>query len=59
LLLLTSNIKRLYSSEANVTLNGEQHKMMADQITTVSKERLKERLGMLNSDDIRAVEHAI
>jgi mRNA interferase MazF len=56
---LTSNVERLYPSEAYVTLNGEQRKAMADQIATVSKQRLKERLGKLTADDIKAVERAI
>jgi mRNA-degrading endonuclease toxin of MazEF toxin-antitoxin module len=32
---------------------------MADQIATVSKQRLKERAGRLEATDLRAVEHAI
>ena len=38
---LTSNIARLYPSEAYVTLKGKQSKAMADQLATVSKLRLK------------------
>jgi mRNA interferase MazF len=56
---LTSNIERLYPSEAYVTLNGEQRKAMADQIATVSKQRLKERLGRLTREDMKAIERAI
>ncbi|MBI3697098.1 MAG: type II toxin-antitoxin system PemK/MazF family toxin [Acidobacteria bacterium] len=56
---LTSNVSRLYPCEALVTLNGEPHKAMADQIATVSKQRLKERLGRLSREDLRAVERAI
>ena len=37
---ITSNIDRLYPSEAYVTLQGKKNKTMADQITTVSKLRL-------------------
>jgi mRNA-degrading endonuclease toxin of MazEF toxin-antitoxin module len=32
---------------------------MADQIATVSKRRLKSRLGTLSLDDLRSVEHAV
>lgn len=32
---------------------------MADQIATVSKQRLKQRLATLSLDDIRAIERAI
>ncbi len=56
---LTSNVGRLYPSEAYVTLNGEQRKAMADQLATVSKLRLKDRMGRLSRDDIAAVERAI
>jgi mRNA interferase MazF len=56
---ITSKIDRLYPSEAYVTLNGEQRKALADQIATVSKARLKDRLGTLSSEDIRQVERAI
>jgi mRNA-degrading endonuclease toxin of MazEF toxin-antitoxin module len=40
-------------------LNGEPRKDMADQLATVSKQRLKSRLGVLQADDMRAVEQAI
>jgi mRNA interferase MazF len=56
---ITSNIERLYPSEAYVILNGKQRKAMADQISTVSKQRLKERLGILTGDDMKAIERAI
>jgi len=56
---LTSKIDRLYPSEAYVMLNGEQRKALADQIATVSKARLKERLGALSAVDLRQVERAI
>ncbi|MBU1181423.1 MAG: type II toxin-antitoxin system PemK/MazF family toxin [Proteobacteria bacterium] len=41
---ITSNIDKLYPSEAYVTFRGKKSKAMADQITTVSKKRL------INSD---------
>jgi mRNA interferase MazF len=56
---LTSNVGRLYPSEAYVTLNGEQRKAMADQLSTISKLRLRESLGRLGRDDMAAVERAI
>ena len=37
---LTSNIAKLYPSEAYVTVAGQQSKAMADQLATVSKQRL-------------------
>ena len=56
---LTSKVDRLYPSEAYVTLVGEQRKAMTDQLTTVSKTRLRDRIGTLSLDDLRAIERAI
>ncbi len=41
---LTSNVDRFYPSEALVTLKGKQNKVMADQLTPVSKGRLISRM---------------
>src|SRR5258706_5731278 len=49
---ITSNVERLYPSEAYVVLNGQQRKAMADQITTVSKQRLGSLIGMLATPDL-------
>jgi mRNA interferase MazF len=56
---LTSNVERLYPSEAYVDLGGTQHKAMADQIATVAKRRLLRRSGRLSASDIEGVERAI
>jgi len=56
---LTSNVDRLYPSEAFVTLNGRLGKAMADQLTTVSKERLISQVGRLSRDDMSQVERAV
>lgn len=56
---LTSNVGRLYPSEAYVTLNGERRKAMADQLSTISKLRLRDGLGRLSREDMGAVEKAI
>jgi mRNA interferase MazF len=56
---LTSNVARLYPSEAYVVLDGEQRKAMADQLTTVTKARLRQRIGLLSAADIAGVERAI
>jgi len=56
---ITSNATRVYPCEAPIDLNGEPRKAMADQIATVSKQRLKSRLATLSLDDIRAIERAI
>ncbi len=56
---LTSNTDRLYPSEAVVIFEGKESKAMADQLATVSKDRLFRRAGMLSEDDMHKVEHAI
>lgn len=56
---LTSKVKRVYPSEALVALNEEPNKAMADQLTTVSKQRMINQAGVLSYDDLRNVEHAV
>lgn len=56
---ITSNLGRLFPSEARVTVGGEQRKAMADQLATVGKERLGGCLGRLDAADLRSVERAI
>jgi mRNA interferase MazF len=56
---LTTNVARLYPSEAYVTVSGEQRKAMADQLSTISKLRLRERIGRLGAADVLAVERTI
>jgi mRNA interferase MazF len=56
---LTSNVDRLYPSEAYVTLNGKQAKAMADQLAIVSKLRLLNRAGVLSREDMQRVGEAV
>lgn len=56
---LTTNTARLYPGEAYVDLHGERRKVMADQLTTASKPRLRGRLGRLSPADLAAVERAV
>jgi mRNA interferase MazF len=56
---LTSRTDRLYPGEAYVMLEGQRRKAMADQITTASKLRLRQRIGGLDPADMAAVDRAI
>jgi len=56
---ISSNVKKLFPSEAYVQLNGEQRKAMADQISTASVERFHKKIGVLSAEDLRRVEHAV
>jgi mRNA interferase MazF len=56
---ITSNIERIYPGEAFVSLNAEKRKAMADQLTTVSKQRLTGKIGILSREDVTRVEVAV
>jgi mRNA interferase MazF len=56
---LTSQIAKVYPSEALVTFAGKQGKAIADQLTTVSKLRLVDCGGKLSPAELRRVERAI
>jgi len=56
---LTSNVQRLYPSEAHVTFQRRQGKAMSDQVTTVSKLRLIERAGALSDEEMQRVGKAL
>ncbi len=56
---LTSNVERLYPSEAYVLLKGKKYKAMADQLTTVSKLRLVNLIGRLSQADLQKIEEII
>jgi mRNA interferase MazF len=56
---LSTQVGRLYPSEAVVTLNGQAQKAMADQLTTVSKVRLSNRTGQLSARDMSQIERIV
>lgn len=56
---VTSNVSRLYASEAYVEVAGKRHKAMADQITTAAKRRLQRRMGRLSQADLADLDRAI
>jgi mRNA interferase MazF len=56
---LTSNTGRVYPAEAVVEVAGHMSKAMADQLTTVAKERLSRRLGVISRADLEAVERVV
>ncbi|NOZ71630.1 MAG: type II toxin-antitoxin system PemK/MazF family toxin [Chloroflexi bacterium] len=56
---LTSKTGRVYPSEALVHVGQRQNKAMADQLTTVSKRRLMDKLGRVSRDDMLMIESAI
>ena len=56
---LTSRVDRVYPSEAIVKVGRRQSKAMADQMTTVSKQRLTNQMGKISGVDLEKVERAI
>lgn len=56
---LTTNVDRLYPSEAYVVLAGRQNEAMADQLTTVSKKRLLSLIDRISNADMKKVEQAV
>jgi mRNA interferase MazF len=56
---ITSNIGKLYPSEAYITFHGKKSKAMADQVTTVSKKRLINSVGTISATEMEGVGKAI
>jgi mRNA interferase MazF len=56
---LTKNTGRLYPSEAIVVVDGKESKAMADQLTTASKERLVNKLGVVSEDEMKSIERIV
>jgi len=56
---LTSNIDKLYPSEAYVTFRGKKAKAMTDQITTVSKKRLLNSDGFISDMELESISQAV
>lgn len=56
---LTSRVERVYPCEAVVTIAGKNNKAMADQLTTVSKKRLLNKIGKISEKDLQNLEHAV
>ncbi len=56
---LTTSVDRIYPSEANVAVRRRKHKAMADQLTTISKVRLVNRIGRLSKPVLEDVGRAI
>jgi mRNA interferase MazF len=56
---ISSNVDKLYPSEAYVTFRGQKAKAMADQITTVSKKRLINSAGSISYIEMEGIGKAI
>lgn len=55
----TGNTGKLYPCEAYITIKDKTSKAMADQIMTVSKTRLLDKIDALSADDMIDVDHIL
>ena len=56
---LSSQVERIYPSETVVTLSGQTSKVMADQIMTADKRRIKQIMGTLSQADLQTVQRVV
>ncbi len=56
---LTSNVSRVYPGETVVSVKGQQSKVMADQIMTADKVRLRSQIATLSKAEMAAVDDII
>jgi len=56
---LSSKTEKLFPCDAKVLVAGQESKAMADQLTTVAKEKCTGRIGVLSASDMRSVEMAV
>lgn len=56
---LTSVIKNIYPAECLITVQGKQSKAMADQLTTISKQRLSTKIETVTAQEMDKIEHVI
>ena len=55
----TTSLDRTYPGDVYLTFNGVRQKAMANQITTVSNLRFRNRMGVLPTEDMHLIEEAI
>lgn len=56
---LTRSTSKLYPCEAYVTIGKRKNKAMADQLTTANKQRLSNRIGKVEDQEMLEIERAI
>lgn len=56
---ISSNTAKCYPCEAYIEIDGKMSKAMADQLATVSKTRLKKKIGLISTQNMLDVERAI
>ena len=56
---MSSQITRVYPGEILVQVRGQLSKAMADQLTTASKLRFHNRIGVLSAQDMKLIEKTV
>lgn len=56
---VTGNTARLYIFEHRIEVRGARGKVMADQIMTADKRRLKKRIGKVSAAEMLGIERAV
>jgi mRNA interferase MazF len=56
---VSSQVARIYPSEALIRIEGRTCKAMADQIATADKTRLRNRIARVTRNELKAIEAAI
>lgn len=56
---VTSNVDKVYSFEARITVDGRPAKALLDQIRAIDRIRLGERICSLNTKEMKAVSTAM
>ncbi len=55
----SSQIKKIYRSEVKISFDGKNVKAIADQLTTVSYERMQNLAGSISLTDLKKIEQKI
>lgn len=56
---ITSNIKNIFDFDCAVTVQGKEGKIMLDQLRTIDKSRLKNRVESIDSKTLKNLEEAL
>ena len=56
---LSTNVSKIYPSEAKIRFGGKDCKAMSDQLTTVSKLRIINKAGKVSENDMKKIEKSI
>ena len=56
---VSSKVERLYPGEVLIEIREQRSKAMSDQLTTVSKLRVKNRVAVLKQEEMQRIEEAM